>query len=373
MTPSSSRTATAASATAMSTTNPPQSAQPTPAPLSWRLEWAHGRAEVQALGAMLGPLYFRLDAERDLQVMHVAPWAGTTGSLALPGILRRLRGEWPCIPFGRTDLPDDLPPGWQALAADDSWPHGYSSNHSWTCMHASSDRVSLAIDYPDASPIARIERHVQAVADTPALDIELVVWPRESLLLPAGLHPTFRLPQPAGRVALTLGDHEGIFSYPSRSAGEISRLLPDRRSDSLSALAGTAGPLDLSRLPLDEDGEELAQVRGLVARPGAAPFSLHYQDYDAHVGLWWDTRQFPDLMLWMSNRGRPEYPWEGRHVALGAEPVNSVFDLGRVASPPPGHPLADRTGISLQAHQPWRTRYRIAAWSGATAPSFRQP
>ena len=343
------------------------------APLVWRLDWAYGRAEVQALGAMLGPLHFRLDAERELQVMHVAPWAGTTDSMALPGILRRLRGEWPCVPFGRTDLPPDLPADWQALAPDDSWAHGYSSNHRWSCEYASSDRLSLAIEYPDGSPVARIERHVRAVADAPALDIDLVIWPRRSLRLPAGLHPTFRLPQPSGRVALELGSHEGIFSYPSRSAGAISRLRPDCRSDSLEAIAGADGTIDLSHLPLNEDGEELLQVRALRAGQGSAPLSLHYLDYGARVGLWWDTRQFPDLMLWLSNRGRPEFPWDGRHLALGAEPVNSVFDLGRVARPPSGHPLADRTGIALQAGHAWHTRYRIAAWSGLVAPDFRQP
>ncbi|MRW89741.1 hypothetical protein GJ699_07075 [Duganella sp. FT80W] len=334
-------------------------------PQVWRLDWAHGSAEVQALGGMLGPLHFRLDAERDLQVMHVAPWAGTTDSLGLPGVLRRLRGEWPCVPFGRTDLPPDLPPGWTSLAPEDDWSHGYSSNHRWSCEHASAERLCLAIDYPDDSPVARIERHLRVVPDAPALDMELVILPRRSLRLPAGLHPTFRLPHPSGRVQLELGRHDGIYSYPSRSAGAISRLRPDVRSERLDALAGLHGALDLSHLPLSEAGEELLQVRALAAAPDAAPFSLHYLDYGARVGMWWDTSQFPDLMLWFSNRGRPEFPWQGRHVALGAEPLNSVFDLSRVARPPAGHPLADRLGIVLRAGQPWRTRYRIAAWSGA--------
>lgn len=341
------------------------------APQAWRLEWAYGSAEVQALGGMLGPLHFRLDAERDLQVMHVAPWAGTTDSLALPGILRRLRGEWPCVPFGRTDLPPDLPPGWQALDPDDIWPHGYSANHRWTCEHASSERVCLAIDYPDDSPITRIERHVQVAVDAPALDMTLVIRPRRGLRLPIGLHPTFRLPQPSGRVRIELGRHDGIFSYPSRSAGAITRLHPDCRSERLDAMCAAGGPLDLSHLPLADDAEELLQIRALRTAPDAAPFSLHYLDYDAHVGLWWDNTQFPDLMLWLSNRGRPEFPWQGRHLALGAEPLNSVFDLGRVARPPAGHPLADRLGITLQAGQAWSTRYRIAAWRGALPPHIR--
>jgi hypothetical protein len=335
----------------------------------WQLTWSHGRAQVQALGAMLGPLQFRLDGGQELDVMHVAPWADTPASLALPGILRRLRGEWPCVPFGRTDLPPDLPPNWQALTPDDAWPHGFASNHPWTCDHADDERLSLSIDYPANAAVARLERHLRPVAGVAALDIELVVHPRRSLHLPAGLHPTFRLPEGSGSVRLELGPHDGILSYPSRSAGAISRLLPDRRADSLQAMLGGDGPIDLSLLPLAEAGEELLQVRGLHQGAGAAPLSLHYLDADARVGLWWDTRHFPDLMLWVSNRGRPESPWDGRHVALGAEPVNSVFDLGRVARPPQDHPLADRVGIALEAGQTWRTRYRIGAWSGTAAPA----
>lgn len=342
-----------------------------PAPQQgWRLEWDFGSAEVQALGGMLGPLHFRLDAERDLQVMHVAPWAGTTESLALPGLLRRLRGEWPCVPFGRTDTPADLPPGWTAFDADDLWSHGYSANHRWTCTRATATSVCLAIDYPEHSPVSRIERCISVVPGAPALDIELTIHPRQSTVLPAGLHPTFRLPQPDGRVELMLGTHEGVFSYPSRCAGAASALLPDTRSDRLDAMAGIDGPCDMSRLPLAGDVEELLQVRALAAADALPPFSLRYLDYDMQVGMWWNTAHFPDLMLWLSNRGRPEFPWYSRHVALGAEPVNSIFDLGRVARPPATHPLADRRGIELRAGQVWTTRYRIGAWRGAMPASL---
>ena len=40
---------------------------------SWRLAWEHGSAEVQSLGAMLGPLSLRIGAGRELEIMHVAP------------------------------------------------------------------------------------------------------------------------------------------------------------------------------------------------------------------------------------------------------------------------------------------------------------
>ena len=283
--------------------------------------------------------------------------------MELPGVLRRLRGEWPCVPFGRTDLPTDLPEGWAALSPDDDWPHGYGSNHIWDCVSAEAHLVQLSIEYPTSAPIKRVERRIRVVPGAAALDIELVVQPRRTVILPVGLHPTFKLPQPDGRVRVELGPHQGIFTYPSRSAGAATLLHPDQRANRLETMPGVDGPLDLSMLPLKTNSEELLQVRGLSADGDAAPLCLHYLDHDARVDLTWDTKKLPDLMLWLSNRGRPEFPWEGQHVALGAEPVNSVFDLGRVAKPPISHPLADRVGVRLTADQPWSTRYRIAAHS----------
>jgi hypothetical protein len=340
----------------------------------WRLAWKHGSAEVQSLGAMLGPLSLRIGPGRELEIMHVAPWAGMTRADNLPGIMRRLRGEWPCVPFGCTEAPHGLPASWRTHAPDDAWNHGYAANHHWRCVSADERRIHLAIDYPASSPIEHIERVIAADPDGPAVDIELRVWARRPARLPAGLHPTFRIPPSTGRVRVVLGPHDGIFSYPAQPAGAVSRLLPDRRSNSLAHLPGVDGTVDLAHLPLAAPAEELLQVRALeapgVATPGAAaPFALHYLDYDACVGLWWDTAQLPDLLLWVSNGVRIHFPWMGNHLALGAEPVNSLFDLGRIATAPAGHPLADRLGIAIAPDAPWETRYRIAAWPQASSPT----
>lgn len=333
---------------------------------SWRIDWEFGSAEVRALGAMLGPVRFKLDATRDLEVMHVAPWAGQASSSSLPGVLQSLRGEWPCVPFGRTDTPLDLPADWTLREPEDDWSHGYGSNHVWTCEEVGPDHILLTIDYPTSAAVSRLERRIQAVAGTAALDIELTVHPRRTVTLPIGLHPTFRLPAPSGRVLIDVEANEGIYTYPSRSAGESTLLRPDQRGESLDQMPGVDGNVDLSRLPLLTDTEELLQVRGLAGRGDRAPLRLHYLDHDAQVELWWDTSVLPDLMLWVSNRGRAGVPWQSRHVALGAEPVNSVFDLSRVAQPAIAHPLSDRRGIELVAGKPWTTRYRMAARQALT-------
>ncbi|MBW8898941.1 MAG: hypothetical protein JF619_12705, partial [Massilia sp.] len=238
---------------------------------NWRLQWEHGSADIQSLGGMLGPVNLRLDGERGLETMHVAPWSDTTAASNLSGVLRRLRGEWPCVPFGRTDQPRDLPPGWSTHTPDDLWEHGYAANHHWQCLEATPLRVHLAIDYPPDAAVARVERVIAADPTASAIDITLTIFARRAARLPVGLHPTFRLPPARGRVQLRLGEHEGIHSYPT-SAGGLSHLVPDTRSDSLASMAGTHGTLDLSRLPLATPSEELMQVRGLRGSGGAAPF-----------------------------------------------------------------------------------------------------
>ena len=143
---------------------------------SWRLTWDHGSADVQSLGAMLGPLSLRIGDERELEIMHVAPWAGMTRADTLPGIMRRLRGEWPCLPFGCTEAPRGLPAGWGTRAPDDAWDHGYAANHHWRCVSATDTRIHLAIDYPAGSPIEHIEREIAADPHAPAVDITFRIW-----------------------------------------------------------------------------------------------------------------------------------------------------------------------------------------------------
>ena len=75
----------------------------------------------------------------------------------------------------------------------------------------------------------------------------------------------------------------------------------------------------------------------------------------------WDHALLPDLMLWVSHGGRLHAPWNGRHFALGVEPVNGAWDLGRVTQPPAGHPLAQRTGVTLTPGEPCVIRSQLSA------------
>ena len=119
-------------------------------------DWAHGRLTVQALGAMLGPVTFRLPDGREVSPLHVAPWADDPQVASLPGILRALRGDFACVPFG-ADRALDLAGDWSALSRPaperPGPPHGPSSNEIWKLQD---DGLHLTLEYPEDSPIALV-------------------------------------------------------------------------------------------------------------------------------------------------------------------------------------------------------------------------
>jgi hypothetical protein len=320
------------------------------------LSWAHGRAEVQRLGAMLGPVAFRAPGHVDFEPLHVAPWAQEPGVEGLPAILRRLRGEWPCVPFGRIDPVAGLPPGWTATQPDDEWGHGYGSHHEWTWVQTDDPlTLCLSLLYPPGSAVHRLTRTISAVAESPALEISLRVEVRRCCDLPVALHPTVRLD--LGRVALRVPHRGPCLTYPVSTAPDVSRLAPNARFSGLScAPAEDGSEIDLSCYPQAVDSEELVQVLDVTGS-----IELDYLDQGWALELAWDLASLPDAMLWISHRGRRHAPWNGRHLALGVEPLNSVFDLARVAMPPSDHPLAQRCGIALDPVHPRVICYSLSA------------
>ncbi|MEO6300316.1 MAG: hypothetical protein ABIV25_11420 [Paracoccaceae bacterium] len=306
---------------------------------------------------MLGPTLFVLPNGRQIAPFHIAPWFDRDEAKDLPGILQRLRGEWPCVPFG---ISSDRPAknGWPASVAAgqvDPNPHGYSSNHQWDWLEAA-DALALSIDYPAPHPISRLERWVTPVPGRPALDFHLKIHVRTTCTLPIGLHPTFRLPGAPGAMQLEI-TATAAATFPglvdTSSVFAQGQIIADWHKVPLA----DGGTLDPSRLPLQHRTEDLLQLLGTV---GMASLRNHAENY--RVTLEWNSEHLPDLLLWISNRGRRHTPWNGRHLALGVEPVCSAFDLGCDISTAP-NPINKRgkpTAHAFHAGEVFETRYQIS-------------
>ena len=341
------------------------------------LTWSRGALEVQTLGAMLGPLSFRLREEDEtVSPLASAPWANEADAQerlkALPGLLRRLRGEWPCIPFGATFSSEAFPHEWQPderarlEARNDDVPrepHGYPSNHDWSWEEAGCgpSRLTLTIAPPDPHPIAAATRSVSVVPTAPRVAIDLEVVARRSGLYPIGVHPTFVLPDEEGTLTLRLPNYDHVLTFPTEVEPGRTRLIPNRKAERLEALpAAHGGTTDATRLPWPHGSEDLVQVVGLSE--GRLSLSYDREGRVRTILLAWDAVAFPHLCLWLSQGGRQGFPWLGRHRALGVEPMAGAFDLGTAVARSTTTPLARagwKTGVWLDAGQPWRTTYSI--------------
>lgn len=308
---------------------------------------------LQPLGAMLDGLTLRLPDGRMVQPLHTAPWADEPGAEALPGILRRLRGEWPCVPFGADD-PASLPECWRAEpGAPHGPPHGFGSNENWRIWN-DGKALRAGIAYPTDSPVARLARSVTPCAG--GVEISLAVHPRRDCRLPLALHPVFHLPAAPGRARLNPGTHGPVWTHPAQTP-DTCLLRPASTAQGLAALPGAdGGTVDFTHLPLADATESRIL---LTHAPGR--FTLDNLAEGYRAVLEWDAAAFPHLMLWISNRGRAHAPWNGRHLALGVEPCCAAFDLGTTisAQPNPLNRAGAATAVSLTAGQPWVTCYRI--------------
>lgn len=328
------------------------------------LGWAHGALTIQRLGAMLAPVTFVLANGRQISPMHIAPWSAEPEAKALPGILRKLRGEWPCVPFGYSVPADEWPEDWARVMGPpepDEEIHGHSSNHEWAWRDSDRGSLSLALAYPFGSPVEYVERTVTPDPSAPAIDIDFKIVVRRACRLPIGLHPVFRLPQATGAATLELGSFDQGRTYPHDVEPGAELFARNTSFTELTGVPTRAGSeADASRLPLAADTEELLQIEGV---DGTVALANHADGY--RVKLSWQKEHFPSLLLWYSNRGRKAAPWNGRHVAIGIEPICSPFGLGP-ATALADNPIAQSgtaTALEFSPEKPFLTRYRIEAFA----------
>lgn len=321
------------------------------------MSWDRGEANLQSLGAMLGPVSLTLEDGRSVSPLHVAPWQ-EEDMADQPPILQRLRGEWPCVPFGMApDRP--LPERWQraqqySVAPDPAfeYPHGYGSNHHWRIAASGDNELCAEIDYPETSAIKCLQRRVITSPGKAELVFELTITARRECEIPIGLHPCFALPETSEAMRLDAGLHSGVWTHPLDENQPLSRFAEDHNFNDLARLRDRGGnPVDATALPFKVQSENLLLLTGVQGR-----LTLDNLEQKYRTVLEWDREIFPSLMLWISNRGRSGRPWLNRHLALGAEPVRAAFDLGAGISAT-SNPLN-------QAHVP--TAWRFSAGESLT-------
>lgn len=315
------------------------------------LSWQYGEATVLTTAAMLADCRFDLGGTSFMPFAK-APWMGSAPDPAISGHLRELGGDFVCLPFGIGRAMPNAPAEWAPLLtqAETGPIHGPVADEEWTVTAASDTAITLALDYPDTSPVLRVERDIAARATGPALDFAFRIFARHKAIISTGLHPILRLPDLPGRLHLS-----GEFDFGMVHPGYGGQVF-----DSLNAIPRPGGTVDLSRVPLDPTADLNVQLCGM-----RGPMRAIYPDEGAGVELDWDRDLLPSVQIWHTDGGIKPAPWHGTYRGIGVEPVASAFDLGAKVScgPNPINLRGVATHIQIDPACPVTIRHSIRAFA----------
>ena len=282
---------------------------------SYELATREVRAAVTATGGHLAPVHFRL-GRRVVQPFAIAPWHGESLPATVPPILRVLRGDFFCLPFGGGTWGREQHPV-----------HGETANRRWRLE--SQTRAALHLSLATKVRRGRVDKRITLVPG------HTVVYQEHTLTGLAGPmcfghHATLKFNSP-GRLATSRRVLAQVAPLPveSPAARGYSILQPGAVIDDLTRVPLVTGATtDLSRYP-DRRGFEDVAILCADAQLAVAWTAVTFA---AERYVWFslrDPRVLASTLLWMSNGGRHYAPWNGRHVdVMGIEDLTAFFHYG---------------------------------------------
>jgi hypothetical protein len=301
---------------------------------------------VTAVGGQLDGVTFHT-ADGPIRPMHTAPWVDEQHDEDVPPMLRMLRGDFFCAPFGDSDVLEN-----------ESRPHGAPANDVWTLEERSETHVTcrLAKDVSGATVRKRI--HLQP--DHPVVYQEHVLAGGAGDI-PIGHHAMLRAEEP---LLLGFAPFHWAGTPPQTFEGDPERgrsLLkyPQTITDLSQTALAEGGHVDARVYPQFDRHEDLLM---LVAQPELT-FGWSTATAPQAGWVWFALKQASVLrntVLWMSNGGRYYTPFSRRHTrVLGIEETTSCFHLGHRASiePNPVQRQGHATAVTLVPDQPLTVRY----------------
>lgn len=295
---------------------------------------------------------FELDGQ-NINPFYSHPWEE---SEVESGLLKFLKGDFFCAPFGITPSRDI--PGFSAekKSQEKEYAHGLSSNGRWSLKENNGDHAQIHIDYPN-SCINGVNRTISFMQDKKGILFKNEVFVNKDVSLPIGAHPILRLPDKPGAAKLVVPDTKMLYTYPIKT-DETSIVQTDTMYNDLSETPlRDGGSIDLTSLPLDCCVEEIV----MLCDVGEGVIQLENREEGYRAVLEFDHTKVPNCLLWISNRGRQFEPWNGRNLCLGIEPIAAAFDFGTDISSSDNKLNQNdiKTCVSITKEQPFVFEYKI--------------
>jgi hypothetical protein len=322
---------------------------------SWVLATREIYAAVTVRGAHLGPVSFRL-GNRRVQPFAVAPWWNEPLPANIPPIIRVLRGDFFCLPFGGNTTP---------FRGEHHPVHGETANNRWRLESLARDRDGARLHLSLRTRVrpGRVDKHIRLLAGQTVIYQEHIISGMTGPMS-LGHHAMLKFPDRpgAGRLSTSKLARGQVFVEPTErpEQGGYSILKPGALFRDLRAVPMTTGQTaDLSRYPARRGFEDIAI---LVADPGLS-LAWNAVAFPREGYVWFslrDPRVLAATLLWCSNGGRHYPPWNGRHKnVMGIEDLTSFFHYGLAESARPNE--LSRAGFKthhrLHARRPFTVRY----------------
>ena len=318
---------------------------------SWVIRSRNVELAITQLGGHMAPVTFYRTARRPIRPYYLNPWHGE-GLKIDAEVLRPLRGDFFCMPFGANAAPYRD----EAHAV-----HGETACRRWRLAAAarSGGVTSLTLSMRTKVRPGKVTKLLSLV------DGQNVVYVRHELegfsgLMPVGHHAILAMPEAPESVLLATSPTRFGATNPAPpglpAEGEYYSVAPGRRFRSLTRvpLIWKDQPFgDCTRLPTRAG---FTDILGVVSRPTAMP-AWTAATYVKDRFLWFslkDPSVLPMTLMWVSNRGRHGAPWNGRNCCLGLEDICGFFADGLAASAQP-NALSDAgvpTAVRLSPGKP---------------------
>ena len=298
----------------------------------------------------MGPVTFDRQG-RKIRPYSVAPWAEEPVDHSVPPILRALRGDFFCLPFGGNATP---------FGGEKHPVHGETANARWRLesLEAKGGRTCLHLSLRTKVRPGRVDKRIWL------MDGENVVYSQHVVSgmsgpMNLGHHAMIKFPDApgSGHISTSRFVYGQVvpenFEFPEQ--GGYSWLKVGAEFTSLEQVPTLDGrTADLTSYPARRGFEDLV----MLVSDAEQPFAWTAVTFPEKGYVWFalkDPRVLRETVFWISNGGRHYPPWSGRHVnVMGLEEVCSYFHFG-LAESAKSNPLSVKgipTCITLDARKP---------------------
>jgi len=295
---------------------------------SWRVASPQVEAFVTEMGGQLGPVTFNCKG-RKLQPFSVAPWAEEGLDPSQPPIIKALRGDFFCMPFGGNAT---------AFGKERHPVHGETANARWQfqSLETKASRTCLHLNLMTKVRSGQVDKRIWLVDGQNTIYSQHVVSGMSGPMN-LGHHAMLKFPDSAasGLVSTSRFVYGQVFpqAFELPEKRGYSWLKQGAEFESLEKVPTITGETaDLTRYPARRGFEDLV----MLVCDTEVPFAWTAVAFPKERYVWFalkDPRILRETLFWISNGGRHYPPWNSRHVnVMGLEEVTSYFAIGLAES-----------------------------------------